>query len=259
MVIEIEDIDISKIEDRIIRENYVFGLGFPQQGDTDWIVLRAIAKGKENYWLYDPIAEGLISGPIPASTSVDGVTNHGYVTPQIPKSQLIPSRPTNIFQLAPEPSAKTGTIYQLFFGIAPDTLRVLFEEPAGQNQMSLPVQTPSPSYNQFGAILGRDNRINQPGKSSEIWVPPGLDFAIGFINDTPDQVSPLMVWVVNYFRYEKVKDPDTVYEVLNTTKYKALRTVGGVYPYSYSIKNNFGQEPVTLGMSKAEIRAALGV
>lgn len=260
MVLEIEDIDISRIEDRIIHENYVFGLGFAQSGSaTHWIVLRAVAKAKLNYWLYDPVAEGMLKTSIAASTSVDGITNHTYITAQRPGSVNIPSKPSFVFSNEAQPTSRYGYLYQLFFGVSPSYLRLTFEQPARTNQMGLPVQTPGADYNQFGAILARDTRLEQPGPLSEIWVPPALDFALGFINDTPEVANPLMVWVVNYLEYEKVNDPDIVYEVLNTTKYKSLRTVGGTAPFNYSIPNNFGQSPVTLGMTKAQIRAALGV
>ena len=260
MIDDIKEVDISRIEDRIIKENYVFALGFPQSSaGTDWIVLRAVGVGKINYWQYDPIVEGMLASPIAASTSVDGITNHTFITPQRPSSKFVNGQPSFIFKVEPQPSSKYGFLYQLFFGISPDFLRVLFDQPANTSQMGLPSMSTSASYNQFGTILGRNTPIDRPGKDSEIMVPPGLDFAIGFVNDTPTQTSPLLVWVVNYLEYEKVSDPDIIYEVLHTTKYKGLRTVGGLTSYSYSIPNNFGQQPLKLGMTKAQIKDTLGV
>lgn len=256
-------INLEKIEPSVIKENHIVGLGFPGAGSkaSNYVVIRCVAREKLNVYLYDPIAEGMLSAAIPASTSVDGITKHGFVQPQRPSSQYANGKPQFVFSdINPaSPSVKgsggIGTMYQMFFGISPSVLRVTFSQPSTTAQMSLPIQNPTSSYNQFGAILGETTPIEEPDPISEIFVPPNLDFALGFVNDSPYTINPLLAFVINYFKYEVVVDPDVLYDVLNTTKYRALHTVGGISSYNYSIESNFKVPPLTLGMSKAEIRA----
>lgn len=256
---------MSDIGSAYIRENYIFALGFPQSsGDTEYVVMRAIATGKPNVWLYDPFAEGMLSNngstiknnSIVGSNSPNGISGHTYVEAQRPSSSNVIADKNFVFSVEPTRS-KYGYLYQLFFGISPSFLRVTFQQPFNTSQMGLPPQNPNSTYNQFGAILGDMTPLDKPGPISEVFVPPALDFGIGFINDTPRDARPLISWIVNYLKYEIVTDVDLVYEVLHTTKYRP-RTVGGVYGFSYSVRNYFGVDPVTLGMDKSSIQSAIG-
>lgn len=243
-------IDLSRIEDRLIKNNYVFALGF----NGVYITLRAtVVPDKLVFWDYDPIVEGLVSGPIAPATSFNGISNHTFVTAQRPKSTQIPSLPQFIFQN----DRLSNKIYQIFFGISPSDLKVLFNQPFAVNQISLPVQEPSSTYNQYGFIPGKDTPIDRPGPTSQIWVPPGLDFGIGFINDQQIAIKPLIRWVVNLFEYEIVKDADLIYEILNTTKFGSLKTVGGTGNMQYNIKSNFGVPGFALGTPKSEIESVV--
>jgi len=258
-------IDLSDIGSSYIRENYIFALGFPQSsGNTEYVVLRAIATGKPNIWLYDPFAEGMLSNngttivnnSIAGANSQNGISGHTYIDAQIPSSKYVLNDKTFVFNVEPTRS-KYGFLYQLFFGISPSFLRVTFQQPFNTAQMGLPPQNPNSTYNQFGAILGDMTPLDRPAPVSEIFVPPALNFGIGFINDTPRAAKPLISWVINYLKYEIITDVDLVYEVLHTTKYRP-RTVGGISGYSYSTKNYFGVDPVTLGMDKSSIGNAIG-
>lgn len=257
MDIDYDQIDLSRISKKLIDNNYVFGLGFPSSSETEWVVLRAIGVGKLNYWLYDPIAEGFLQSKIAASTTVNGITGHTYIDAARPSSVNVTSNKTFIFEV-PKPTGPTGTLYQLFFGVSPDWLRILFNQPSSQSQMGLPPQNPGAAYNQYGAIRAKDTPLLSPGPDSEVIVPPGLDFGIGFINDVQKEADPLLMWYVNYLRYEIVSDANIVHEVLHTTKYRSLKMVGGISSYNYNIKANFGVDPLTLGMDKSEIQSIVG-
>lgn len=261
------NVSLEKIDPYRIKENYVFGLGFPQSsGKTEYVVLRSIAVGTPNIWLYDPFAEGMLSdngnqivdGKIAAATSTNGINNHTYVQAVRPSSSKISNQSLSDFVFrVPERQGKYGYIYQLFWGISPAWLRVTFQEPFNQDQLGLPPQNPSQTYNQFGAIPGGLSPLEEPTKESEIFVTSGLDFGIGFINDVPRAAKPEMAWIVNYFKYEIVSDADLAYDVLHTKKYK-LKTVGGIYGYGYAVNNYFGVQPLELGMDKSQIQSILG-
>lgn len=244
-------IDTSRIKDLLVKNNFLLGMGF----NGEYAVIRAtVVPDKLIFWDYDPIVEGLLSSAIAASTSYNGVEDHTYITPQRPKSVQIPSNPQFIFTN----EKKSNRMYQIFFGISSSDIDVLFNQPFSQNQITLPVEEPTSTYNQYGYIPGKSTPIDRPGPGSQIWVPPNIDFAIGFRNTQQQTYKPLIRWVINYFEYEIVKDPDVIYEVLTTNKYGSLKTVGGVQQFKYNIQENMGAPAFSLGMSKSEIQNIVG-
>ncbi len=261
MTFDKQKIDLSKIEPALIKENHVIGLGFPTSSNQDYVVMRCIAREKPNIYLYDPIAESMISGAVPASTSVNGITNHGSLSAVRPNSQYIAGKPDFVFNNEKTTTQSIrgkggyGELLQIFFGVSPSYLRVTFQQPFGTNHLALPTAQATDSYNQFGAILGQSTPIEQPDPISEVFVPPKLNFALGFYNDIPQTASPLFAFIVNRIRYQIVVDPDVLYEVLNTAKYRSLHTIGGLTSFNYDFIGNFGVEPLNLGMSKAQIKS----
>ncbi|MHB8552827.1 MAG: hypothetical protein ACYDAO_04485 [Thermoplasmataceae archaeon] len=253
--------DLSEIEPAYIRENHIVGLGFPSSSNQEYVAVRCISRQRPTIYYYDPIAENMISAPIPASTSLDGITNHGFQRAQRPNSQFISGKPNFVFVNDTTTSASLhgtggfGELLQIFFGVSPSYLRVSFEQPVGTPQISLPIAQATDSYNQFGAIPGSLTPIEKPGTISEVFVPPRLDFALGFYNDIPDTASPLFAFIVNRIKYQVIVDPDILYEVLNTSKFRSLHTVGGLTPFQYNIRGNFGVEPLTLGMNRSQIKS----
>ncbi len=248
------DIDLSALDEEVIKENYIFALGFPNgQKSADYVVLRCTLRPQNlNLWLYDPIQEGMLSSKIAAAQLQNGISGHTFVEPVLPSSSNMQTKPNFIFKN--DSSGKRGIIYQLFFGISPETLRVTLAQPFGTLQNALPIQTINKTYNQFGTINGWRTPLERPTPDSMIWVPPNLDFALGFINDVPEEASPLFMWIINRIQYEVVTDPVILEEVLNTRKYRALKTVGGITSFQYSIQANFGVPPLQLGMSMSQIK-----
>ena len=249
------DIDLTALDEEVIKETYIFALGFPNgQNGADYVVLRCTLRPQNlNLWLYDPIQEGMLSSPIAAAQLQNGISGHTFVEPVLPSSNNMQTKPNFIFRN--DNSGKRGIIYQLFFGISPEFLRVTLAQPFGTLQNALPIQTINSTYNQFGTINGWRTPLEKPTPDSMIWVPPNLNFALGFINDVPEAASPLIMWVINRIQYEVVTDPAVLEEVLNTRKYRALKTVGGISSFQYDIKANFGVPPLQLGMSGNQIRA----
>ena len=250
------DIDLSALDEEVIKENYIFALGFPNgANESNYVVLRCTLRPQNlNLWLYDPLAEGMLSSAISPAKLQNGITGHTFVEPVLPSSKNMQTKPDFIFRNTS--MGRHGIIYQLFFGISPEFLRVTLAQPFGTLQNALPIQTINSTYNQFGTINGWRTPIERPTPDSMIWVPPNLNFALGFINDVPESANPLIMWVVNRFQYEVVTDPAILEEVLNTRKYRALKTVGGISSFDYNIQANFGVPPLKLGMSLSQIKAA---
>lgn len=258
-------VDTSKLDDAMLKENYIFALGFPTHQSTQYVPLRVVGRERLMWWEYDPIQEGMFSndgtnivgGKVVASTSTDGITNHTVVTAQRPSSQYASGKPYFIFPN--DTKGKYGNLYQLFLGVSPSFMQVTLEQPQGTRQMVLPVQTPNSSYNQFGFIPGSQTPIEKPDPISELFVPPSLQFALGLVNPVNESAKPLFLWVVNYIKYEVIQNADLAYELMNTTKYKSLKLVGGSTAYQYDVRANFGVNPITLGMTRQDIAKALGV
>ena len=247
------DIDLSALDDEIIRENYIFALGFPTGvSSSGYVVLRCVLKPQAlNLWLYDPIAEGMLSATINPASLQNGITGHTFIQAQLPSSKNLTTKASFIFENTQ--SGRIGNIYQLFWGISPEFLRVVIQQPFGTTQNSLPIQAINGAYNQFGTIEGWRSPLSRPTADSMIWIPPRMEFGMGFINDVPETANPLLMWIINSIKYEVVTDPVILEEVLNTRKYRSIKTVGGVTGFQYDIQQNFGVPPLKLGMSKAEI------
>ena len=256
-------VNLKRLDDALLKENYIFALGFPTHQGANYVPLRVVGRERLMWWEYDPIQEGMFSndgttiigGKVQPSTSTDGITNHTIVTPQRPSSQYASGKPYFIFPNTS--SGKKGTLYQLFFGISPSFLQVTVEQPQGTRQMILPIQTPNSAYNQFGYIPGSQTPIERPDPISELFVPPALEFALGLQNPVNETAQPLFLWIVNLLKYEVIQDANLAWELMNTTKYKSLKLVGGSAAFSYDVKSNFGVNPITIGMDKNTIANAL--
>ena len=104
------DIDLSALDDEIIRENYIFALGFPTGASTSgYVVLRCVLKPQAlNLWLYDPVAEGMLSGQINPSSLQNGITGHTFEQVQLPSSKNLTTKASFIFNNTKRTGIKTG-------------------------------------------------------------------------------------------------------------------------------------------------------
>ena len=252
MVAPTEEItNIDRIEPYFIKPGDMFALSFP---GNNWIVGQNVSSAKPQWYEYDPIAEGMLSGPIAPSTTINGITNHTFIKPSRPSSNYANGKPQFVFQSQP----LDQHIYQLFWGISPSTLRVLFYSPSNTDQLGLPLQSANPTYNQFGAINGQESPINSIGPDTEIVLTSSLDFALGFVNDLPISVSPILKFRVNYFTWKPILDSKAVYQFLNYGPKNMKKIVGGDTGFNYGFETNLGVSPVHLGMSQSEIAGVLG-
>ena len=243
------EVDLSRIEDHILKPNYLLMLGFPK----GWVPLRITTADPLQYYIYDPVREGAIPGPIPAANSTDGITGLGFLTPVLFGSKNITGNPPNVFRVK-EPDE----LYQLFFGVKPTYTRVYREMPKGVAQANIDIQTWSSSYNQFGWIDGRESPFRSPSPRSEMILPPGFDVGWGFANPTPEPISPLFNFVLNRVRVAVILDPDLVVKILERKVYVEFYYVGGLTGYQYDLKKYYSIEPIQLNMTKDEVAKALG-
>jgi hypothetical protein len=253
-------VDLSRIEGVTFKENWLLLLGFPTRGGRAYVPLRVI--GREFFFYeYDPIEEGQISVDVPAgvkngaaaNTSIDDL---GFVQPARLSSQFLTGHPFDVFEI---PRSKRDRLFQLFYGIAPQDLRIFLNYPDTTGQRNLEIATWSSANAQFGYIDGYDSPTLYPSPQSEIIVPPALHFALGYGNLIPTPVNPLLLFWVNHLEVELITEIDLVERMLRGTVPVAIRTMGGLSSYTYNIEDVYGIPGVPLSATKEEIAAGIGV
>jgi hypothetical protein len=242
-------IDLSRIEDLLLKENYLLLLGFSGK-----FVPMRIIKRELIIYLYDPIAEGMISAEVPASTSTDGVRNLGWVPPQRPSSSILPSRPTNVLAVTTK-----NRIYQLFYGIAPSACRVFKRLPAATAQENIEITNWDQSYPAFGFVDGFESPLDYPSPRTETFIPYGMDIEFGFANPLPYSIRPLLKFYINRLEIGIIKDVELVMKMLNGQVPCSIKTVGGISPFDYPIADNYAIGTISLGATRDEVARALGV
>lgn len=246
------EIDLSRIEDHILKPNYLLMLGFP----TGWVPLRVLYSDPLQFYVYDPIAEGAMSGPVPAASSTNGITNLGWQPPIRFSSIYISGQPQNVLRVE-----NVDELYQIFLGISPPMLRVYRQIPPGTSIATIDEASGgwTPSYSQFGWIDGRESPFHAPSPRSEIIIPPRLDVAFAMANPTPEPMHPLFNIVLNRVKVGVVADVDLVDKMLSRRVYVEYYNVGGLEmpATAYSVENIYNIKPITLDMTKDEIARAL--
>jgi hypothetical protein len=244
------EIDLSRIESHILEPNYLLMLG----SKNGWVPLRVLNVDPLQYYLYDPVAEGTISGPVPAANSVDGINGLGWQPPVMFGSKNMPNRPVNVLKVL-----KNDQLYQIFIGISPKMLRIYRQVPAGTSQASIDVMQGgwNASYNQFGWIDGRESPFASPSPRSEMIIPPTIDVAFAMANPTPEPVHPLFNFVLNRVKVGVVADIDLIDKMLSRKVYVKYYNLGGLIPVDLDIQALYGIQPISLNATKEEIKAAL--
>jgi hypothetical protein len=241
------EVNLENVEKRILKENYLLMLGFLDQG---YVPLR-IKYREEFIYLYDPVAEGVIT-EVPASTSLDGITNLGATDAVKLGSSLISGRPVNVFAID-----KEDRLYQLFYGVAPSWIRVGLSYPAERTQRNLELYSWSKSYPAFGFIDGFKSPLLKPSEKTETFILPKTDFAFTFINPTPTPAKPLLLFVVNRLIVEVIRDAELVKKMIDRRIESAIRTVAGLAGIRFDIAATYKIQPIPLSASEDEVKMAL--
>lgn len=240
-------ISFEDVEKRILKENYLLLLGFP---DLGYVPLRVRFREEFKY-IYDPVAEGLFTG-VPASTSIDGITNLGRVSATKLGSNLLPGRPINVFAID-----RDDRLYQMFYGVAPSWIRVFLSYPSERGQRNLELSVWSEAYPSFGYVDGYESPLLKPSAKTEIFILPKTDFAFTFINPTPIPARPLLSFIVNRLIVEVIRDAELVKKMIDRKIESAIRTVAGLAGIRYDVKAIYKVTPIPLYASKEEIEEAL--
>lgn len=256
--------DYSGLESSLIREGDLFLIGVQSGGKhgPTYIPLECVGRFETKY-VYDPIAEGQIPGPLAASPSTDGITNNTFQTPLQLGSSKVVAKPTDIFDLTYYP----GWLYQMFLGIDPPWLRVFLQQPFRTDQRSLPLVYFTPNYPQEGFWDGFESPPWRISPKTQMVVVPGLSIALGYENGQPLETFPMLTFHIDAMNVAVVTDADLAWMMLQDTvpgKRTRILTVGGLQNMNWNPAAYYGVSgfPLTTGKGlaadKAAVQAGLG-
>ena len=246
-------VDTSDIQDALIRENDLLLMGINK--GTVYIPLRVMARIEVPY-VYDAVAEGMVSSGVAASTSTNGITNNQVQNALQLSSSNLPGKPYDVFDISKYPDL----LYQMFYGIDPPQLRVFHQQPFRTDQGSLPIIAYTPAYAQEGYYDGFISPFYRPSRKTQTFVLPSLSIAMGFVNVTPQTVYPQLLFWINALSVAVVTDTDLVYEMVNTPGVAKIYTVGGLQNVSFSVQSIYRIPGVQLtSNTKAQIAKGLGL
>jgi len=243
------------LEDVLIKENDLLLMGVNSGGKNGptYIPLQCVGRFETPY-LYDPIAEGQIPGPLAPTSSLNGITNNTFQTAlQLGSSQVV-AKPTDIFDLTAYPQ----WLYQMFMGIDPPWLRVFLQQPFRTDQRNLPIVYFTPNYPQDGYWDGYFSPPERISRKTEIIVLPGLSIALGYCNIEPDYAYPLIYFYINALNVAVVNDPDLAWEMLSVPGKAKMFTVGGLQGVNWNPSAYYGISGFRLTANKAAVAAGVG-
>lgn len=249
-------IDLSRIEKYIFRENWLLLLGFPTTNQRGYVPLRVT--GREFFeFMYDPIQEGQISANIPADTGIgtaanNGISDLGFQVPLRPGSSFLTGKPYNVLLVN-----DATHLYQAFYGISPSHLRVFLEAPASTGQRNLDIDRWGSNKAEFGYIDGLMSPLLKPSPDAELIIPPQFDVAFGYGNPGAQTINPLLQFYMNRCQVQVVTDAGLIDRMLKGQVPVAIKTIGGLSTFTYSVPQYYGIEPIPLGASIQEINQAL--
>ena len=230
-----------------LQANYFFGLQ-PKPGTA--VPLRVSARNLFRY-IYDPLSSTYnpfgannvnLNAPIPPGT---------FVSPFLLSSQTLNS--VDVFQ-----PLLAYTIYQLFFSWTPTRVR-MYKTVPNQERIgtleNISTNVWSPSNPEFGFYV--NSYIGAPLGSTEVILPPKVEFAPAFYNPLPYPVSPLIEVWVNKLVVEVVTDPKTAQAILRGA-FGTLKSISqDLTADGVDTNGLYGVKPIKLNADIATITAAL--
>jgi hypothetical protein len=242
--------DISEIEDDLVNVGDLMMMGF--SAGKAFVPLKVIAATR-TVFIYDTIGEGMLSGPLAASTTTNGITNLSFTAPNLLGSKNLPGSPPDVFNIQSFP----GILEQLHVGIDPAPLRVLLQSPFRINAKAVPIVGWYGGYQQAAFIDGFMSPLRRPTSFGEIWVAPGCSIAMGFAHQEPAAVYPLLNFHMNVLKVGVVADPELVERMINEPGLAKFESCGDLQDFSYNVPTFWGCSGVTLDATRAEIAAGI--
>jgi hypothetical protein len=223
-------LDLSRIEQYFLKENYFVGLNFPNQG----VVFAKITSVETIPYIYNEI------GDIDAN--------------EYKESSRVAIAEFNINNLFSVDNCEQ--LYQVFYGIRPSPIRAYLYYPWEQPVRDLIVKTMY-SKAPFGFVDGYTSPFYSPSPATEIWIPVAVEIGFAWYNPTEKKLRTLIHFIIRRHEIELERDPELVEKMLKAQVPVRLVSLSGVKAFDFDIKARFDVEPVKFGFTREEIERAL--
>ncbi len=124
---------------------------------------------------------------------------------------------------------RSDEVLQVFTGIQPSYVRFIYKQPTNVKLMDMDNNiASSTSFYQQG-YDGFISPFNNPSPDTEIFVVPGLSFSMVLINTVSIPVNPIINFIINRMRVEKIKDPKILADIKAGKIPAKIVSLGGVF------------------------------
>lgn len=216
----------NRINDLILKENFLLGLSFPSVG---CVFFRVGARELVPY-VYDEI------GDVTSDEWKDSA-----------RLGLSAKDITNVLKVE-----DCDMIYQVFMGISPSPLKRYLHYPVESIRGNLD-ETNNYTKSDFGFIDGFESSFNDLSPSTEVWIPKDMKVGFAWHNPTNRTIRAMLNLMIVRYRVKVVRDPDLIHRILTGRKECRIATVGGVAVTPYNTRSVWDIEPVPFGATLDEI------
>lgn len=224
--------DISRIENKFLRENQLVGLGFPTQG---YIFQRCTGVETLRYE-YDESP-----GTIAAATFEDST--------RLPMSAYSLD---NVLRVE-----NCNHLYQMFMGWKPGVVRQYLYYPfetARRNLDTKRIYDKSP----FGFIDGFESEYDKPSPETELFIPKDVEVGFGWYNPSNKSVTVELNMIIRRMEMEIIRDVDLIEKIMLGKQPCRLTTLGGIGgSVNYHAKSVLDVDFIKLGSPRDVIEEAV--
>ena len=217
----------------IIGTDKKLTLSFGNSGlNSDMVVPFTVQRQQAWDWIYNPVTQGALSAPLAAAGATPTFVND--VLFGLSGAATTINGVTNIFDTSTQQTL--SEIYQVFYGIAPSSLRVWLKQPqsnfVGQADDNI---SPQPAYSDIGPIDGDMSPYWDPSPLTQFFSLFKLapKWALG--NVEPRPLFPRFNFVVNRMLVSVVRHPSEIRAILQHRIPQVDATIGDAFtPTTFS-------------------------
>lgn len=223
--------DVSRIENRFVKENHLVGLGFPTQG---YLFMRVTGVESIHY-MYDEF------GTIAADTQADAA-----------RLDRAADSIDNVLRVT-----DCDHIYQVFMGWQPGCVRQYLYYPYETGRRNMDVRRIL-SKGDFGFIQGFDSPWDCPSPDTEIFIPKDVDVGFAWYNESEETVTLRISLLIRRLSIDILRDADLIEKILAGKQPCRLVTLGGVGDsFGFKARETLDVDFIELGTTRAKIEEAV--
>lgn len=236
--------DISRIESKFLKENYLLALNFPGVDEGGILPLRVLAREFIQY-KYQAVSitnEGArpTTGTVAADTQIDSS-----------RLTLNTFNLDNILKVS-----DCNHVYQVFMGIKPSAIRQYLYYPFEKSRRNLDVKSIF-SKSPYGYVDGFESPYEYPSEQTEIWIPKDVDVGFAWHNplNSAEQID-INLFIVRYL-IKVIRDSDTVQGIIAGKIPARVATLGGLDSFTYNARDIFNADLIPFDATSDKISSAI--